>query len=247
MSKSAGLQILLIEDQLNIAKNIAEYLEGKGHVLDFAQNGKQGLELALGSYYDVLILDLNLPGMDGLEICQQLRDKASRHVPILMLTARDSIEDKVTGFEVGTDDYLTKPFSLQELEVRCLALSRRHMLQTNDVLELGPLAIDRKRKTATRDAVPLELNSMGLKILTVLAEAYPQVVSRSELSHKLWGDEPTESDAMRSHIYQLRAVLDKPFDFPILKTVFGVGFTLELENDKKAPSPNGKKGSPSHD
>lgn len=241
MSRDAGLQILLVEDQLNIAKNIAEYLEGKGHVLDFAQNGTQGLELALESYYDVIILDLNLPGMDGLAICQNLRDKAERHIPILMLTARDSIEDKVTGFEVGTDDYLTKPFSLQELEVRCLALSRRHMLQTKDVLELGPLAIDRKRKTASREGKPLDLSSMGLKILTILAEAYPQVVSRTELSHKLWGDEPTESDAMRSHIYQLRGVLDKPFDFPVLKTVFGVGFALELEKNIKDKNKD-KKG-----
>lgn len=238
MSRDTGLQILLIEDQLNIAQNIAEYLEARGHVLDFAHNGKQGMELALQSWYDVLILDLNLPGMDGLEICQTLRHQAERHIPILMLTARDSIDDKVTGFEVGTDDYLTKPFSLQELEVRCLALSRRHMLQTKDVLELGPLTIDRKRKTASREGKLLDLSSMGLKILTVLAEAYPQVVSRSELSHKLWGDEPTESDAMRSHIYQLRAVLDKPFEFPLLKTVFGVGFTLELENENTGKPKN---------
>lgn len=227
--KAEALHILLIEDQLSIAKNIAEYLEGKSHVIDFADKGVQGLELALHTYYDVIILDLNLPTMDGLEVCQHLRQKAERHIPVLMLTARDSIEDKVSGFEVGTDDYLTKPFSLQELEVRCLALSRRHMLQTKDVLELGPLAIDRKRKTATREGQPLDLSTMGYKILTVLAEAYPQVVSRSEVTHKLWGDEPTESDAMRSHIYQLRGVLDKPFAYPILKTVFGVGFALETE------------------
>ena len=229
MARDTALHILLVEDQLNIANNIAEYLEGVGHVLDYADNGRQGLALALQNYYDVVILDLNLPAMDGLEICQHLRDQADRHIPVLMLTARDSIADKVSGFEVGTDDYLTKPFSLQELEVRCLALSRRHMLPTNQVLQLGPLAIHRQRKTATRDGVPLQLSTMGFKILTILAEAYPRVVTRSELSHKLWGDEPTESDAMRSHIYQLRSALDKPFSFPLLKTVFGVGFTLEPE------------------
>ncbi len=228
MTQSSSLHMLLIEDQLSIARNIAEYMEQKGHVLDFADKGLQGLELALQSYFDLVILDLNLPTMDGLEVCRQIREKADRHIPILMLTARDSIDDKVSGFHVGTDDYLTKPFSLQELEVRCLALSRRHLLQTKDTLELGPLTLDRKRKTATRDGKSLDLSVMGFKILTVLAEAYPQVVSRSELSHKLWGDEPTESDALRSHIYQLRAVLDKPFDSPMLKTVFGVGFTLEF-------------------
>jgi DNA-binding response OmpR family regulator len=146
-----------------------------------------------------------------------------------MLTARDSIDDKITGFEVGADDYLTKPFSLQELEVRCLALSRRHLLQTTNTVTLGPLVIDRRKKQAMREGQSLELSSMGLKIVTVLAEAYPQVVSRSELSHKLWGDEPTESDALRSHIYQLRAVLDKPFSYPLLKTVHGVGFTLDVQ------------------
>lgn len=228
MSQLTSLQVLLIEDQLSIAKNIAEYMEQKGHVFDFADKGKQGLALALECYFDLIILDLNLPTMDGLEVCRQIREKSERHIPILMLTARDSIDDKVSGFNVGADDYLTKPFSLQELEVRCLALSRRHQLHTNDIVELGPLRLDRKRKTATRDGKALALHSMGYKILAILVEAHPQVVSRSELSHKLWGDEPTESDALRSHIYQLRAVVDKPFSTALLKTIFGVGFALEI-------------------
>lgn len=232
MTTSTSLRILLVEDEQNIARNIADHLEQKGHVLDFADRGNQGLDLALKNYYDLIILDLNLPAMDGTEVCQNIREKADRHIPILMLTARDSIDDKVEGFTVGTDDYLTKPFSLQELEVRCLALSRRHLLQTNDKLSIGPLTLDRKRQIAIRDNSHLELSSMGYKILTILAEAYPQVVSRSQLSHKLWGDEPTESDAMRSHVYQLRSVLDKPFNFPMLKTVFGVGFTLVAEDSE---------------
>lgn len=227
-TEQSSLQILLVEDQLSIAKNIASYLEQKGHQLDFASTGNHGLALALAHYYDLIILDLNLPGLDGLQVCQQLRQQADRHIPILMLTARDSIEDKVTGFQSGADDYLTKPFSLQELEVRCLALSRRHLLQRKDRIELGPLLLDKKRQHISRDGVKLELSSMGYKILLVLAEAYPQVVSRSVLSQHLWRDEPTESDALRSHIYQLRSVLDKPFAYPLLKTVFGVGFTLEI-------------------
>lgn len=230
MSTQQKLQILLVEDQASIASNIADYMEEKGHVLDFATQGEQGLSLALSNFYDLIILDINLPLMDGLTVCQQLREKADRHIPILMLTARDSIDDKIAGFNVGSDDYLTKPFSLQELEVRCLALSRRHLLQTKDVMTLGPLEIDRKRKVIMREGKALDLHTMGYKLLTVLAEAYPQVVSRSELSAKLWGDEPTESDALRSHIYQLRAVLDKPFSKPLLKTVHGVGFKLDIED-----------------
>jgi DNA-binding response OmpR family regulator len=229
MNEPTALQVLLIEDELSIAKNIAGYMEQKGHIFDFASNGKQGLALALQQHYDLIILDLNLPGMDGLQVCRQIRQQAERHIPLLMLTARDSIDDKLSGFHVGTDDYLTKPFSLQELEVRCLALSRRHLLQRQHTITLGPLLLDKKRRLATRDGQPLALSTMGYKILLLLAEAYPQVVSRSELSRQLWHDEPTESDALRSHIYQLRTVLDKPFAYPLLKTVFGVGFTLEIE------------------
>ena len=227
MSNSVdSLHILLVEDQQSIASNIAEYMESRGHVFDFATQGNQAIELALDHYFDLIILDLNLPVVDGIEVCRQLREQADRHIPILMLTARDSIEDKVTGFQVGADDYLTKPFSLQELEVRCLALSKRHLLQTSDIITLGELSLDKKRKIATRNGQTLKLNAMGFRILMILAQAHPQVVSRSELSHKLWGDEPTESDAIRSHIYQLRNALDKPFESQMLKTVHGIGFTL---------------------
>lgn len=229
MTQANALRILLIEDQQSIAKNIAIFLEQKGHTLDFACNGLQGVELALQQFFDLIILDLNLPMLDGIQVCQQLRLLADRHIPVIMLTARDSIADKVSGFHAGADDYLTKPFSLEELEVRCLALSRRHLLQRKDTFQLGPLTLDKQRRIATREGQTLELNTTGYKILLLLAEAYPRVVSRSELSHQLWRDEPTESDALRSHIYQLRAVLDKPFHKPLLKTVFGVGFTLEIE------------------
>lgn len=226
------LTILVVEDQQSIAQNIADYLEDKGHVLDFAARGDQGLELALANHYDVVILDLNLPVMDGLEVCKQLHQQANHHVPIIMLTARDSIDDKIAGFTLGADDYLTKPFSLEELEVRCFALSRRHLLQTNHILTLDQLVIDRKRQQVTRAGKTLELHTMGYRILSILAEAYPQVVSRSQLSQKLWGDEPTESDALRSHIYQLRNILDKPFDYPMIKTMHGIGFVLDVRNNE---------------
>lgn len=217
-----SLYILVVEDQQSIALNIADYMEQKGHVLDFASQGEQGLSLALTNQYDVVILDLNLPVMDGLEVCKQLREQATHHVPIIMLTARDSVEDKITGFTQGADDYLTKPFSLEELEVRCFALARRHLLQTTNVLTFDQLSIDRKTQQVTRSGKRLELHSMSYRILMVLAQAYPQVVSRSKLSQKLWGDEPTESDALRSHIYQLRNILDKPFDYPMIKTMHGL-------------------------
>ncbi len=222
-----SLSILLVEDQAPIAQNIARYFEAKGYVLDFASDGHQGLNLALDNVYDVVILDIMLPGIDGLEVCQQIRQKSHRHVPILMLTARDTITDKISGFETGADDYLTKPFALEELEVRVLALSRRHLLQTEHVLSIGPLCVDRKQKKISRDGQALQFNTVGYRIVEALAEAYPQVLTRSELIHQIWGDEPTESDALRSHIYQVRSILDKPFATKLLKTVHGVGFALD--------------------
>tara|TARA_R110002096_G_scaffold82658_1_gene192278 strand:- start:400 stop:1116 length:717 start_codon:yes stop_codon:yes gene_type:complete len=226
---SQELHILIVEDQEAIAENIAAFMEPKGHVLDFAYQGDHGLELALENTYDVIVLDLMLPRMDGLEVCREIRKKSTRHIPILMLTARDTMADKIKGFEEGADDYLTKPFVLEELEMRCLAMSRRHLLNVNHTITLGPLVIDRQRQAVRRDDKVVELKQVGYKIVEVLAEAYPQVVTRSELTHKIWGDEPTESDALRSHIYQVRAALDKPFKEPLLKTVHGVGFTLAVE------------------
>lgn len=223
------LSILLIEDQVDIAKNIAQYMLAQGHSMDFATQGEQGLALALQNYYDLVVLDLLLPKMDGWQVCALLREKAERHIPILMLTARDSLQDKVQGFELGADDYLTKPFALKELEMRCLALGRRGQLSRDYVITVGSLRIDRASKQVSRDGKQVHLQQIPYKILLVLAEVYPRVVSRSELYQRIWGDELTESDALRSHVYQLRQALDKPFDFPMLKTVHGVGFTLEVQ------------------
>jgi len=220
------LHILLIEDQTALAANVMDYLTVQGHSLDYADNGIRGLQLALAQFYDLIILDLSLPGLDGLKLCQQLRERASRYIPVLMLTARDSLDDKLLGFGCGADDYLTKPFALAELAVRVQALSRRHLLSTDHQLEIGELKFDRQRQQASRAGQPLDLHPIGMKILQLLAEAYPAVLSRSELTAKLWGEDPPDSDALRAHIYLLRQQLDKPFTFSMLHTVHGVGFKL---------------------
>ena len=229
MMNQTPLHILLVEDQMDLAGNITSYLEQQGLTMDYAQTGPQGLSLALEEHFDLIILDLMLPGMDGLEVAQQIRQRADRHIPILMLTARDTLDDKLKGFEQGADDYLTKPFDLEELHVRCLALARRPQMNTQNVLEIGDFKLDRQRKSAERQGQTVKLNSMGYRILEILAEAHPKVVTRSELRQKLWGDEPTESDALRSHIYHLRQAVDKPFKTPLIKTVHGVGFCLEAD------------------
>lgn len=225
------MHILLIEDQAALAANILDYLTALGHQTDYAANGQQGLALALAQHFDVIILDLMLPGLDGLQLCQQLRTLADRHIPVLMLTARDTLEDKLQGFASGADDYLTKPFALAELLARLQVLARRHLLAEPYLLEIGELTFDRQRWQARRAGRVLELHPLGLKILQLLCEAYPAVLSRSELSLKLWGDDPPDSDTLRAHIYLLRQQVDKPFGWAMLQTVHGVGFKLSTGAD----------------
>ncbi len=221
------LHILVVEDNLALRSSLAETLQALGHRADFAADGRSGLQLALAEPPDVLVLDLNLPGMDGLNVCRHLRERADRHIPVLMLTARDSLEDKLDGFAAGADDYLVKPFAGKELIARCLALSQRHRVGAAHELRIGSLAIDRRRNEARRDGVLLELQQTPYRILLALAEAWPRTLTRSELVQRLWGDEAPLSDPLRTHLYLLRQTLDKPFDRPLLKTVHGVGFKLD--------------------
>jgi DNA-binding response OmpR family regulator len=170
-----------------------------------------------------------LPGLDGLQVCEAIRAQCDRHIPILMLTARDTLPDKLRGFDAGADDYLVKPFAGDELLARCLALSRRHRVGLPHEIRIGSLCIDRKRGLATRHDQPLSLHQTPFRILLALAEAWPRTLTRSELIQALWGDDPPPSDPLRSHLYALRLALDKPFPTPMLKTVHGVGFRLDAD------------------
>ncbi|QBY05439.1 response regulator transcription factor [Thalassotalea sp. HSM 43] len=230
--KSAKLKLLIVEDNLAISQNIASYFEKHQTILDFAYDGVQACELALSEYYDCVVLDIAMPKMDGLQVCDLLRQKASRHIPIIMLTARDTLDDKLVGFSQGADDYLTKPFALEELYARCVALAQRHTLNQPKVLTLGEgekqVSLDISSKQVLRNEQQVHLQPIPFAILQLLMEAYPRAMTRSELCEKIWGDEPTSSDALRSHFYQLRKVLDKPFAEPIIKTIHGIGFSLSL-------------------
>lgn len=221
------LRILVIEDNLALRISMAAMFEAHGFRADFAADGRTGLQLALAEPPDVLVLDLSLPGMDGLRVCEALRAQADRHVPILMLTARDSLGDRLKGFDAGADDYLVKPFAGEELLARCLALSRRHRVGGVHVLQIGSLRIDRRSGEVRRRGQVLDLQQTGYRILLALAEAWPRTLTRSELTQRLWGDEPPHSDPLRSHLYLLRQALDKPFPKPMLRTMHGVGFKLE--------------------
>lgn len=221
------LHILVVEDHAPLARNLADGLELHGHTADFAGDGELGLKLALDHYYDLMILDLGLPGIDGLEVCRRLRERMTRRMPVLMLTARDALHDKLRGFDSGADDYLLKPFAFEELLARCQVLARRHTLHQEHELAIGALRIDRRAQAVTREGRAVRVHPAGYQILLALAEAHPRVLTRSELTQKLWQDAPPDSDALRTHLYQLRQSLDKPFGRAMLLTVHGVGFKLD--------------------
>lgn len=224
--------ILIVEDNPDLVANLVDFLEVRGHTVDIAYNGYSGLGFALDNSYDAIVLDLMLPGIDGLEVCAKLR-AAGRRVPILMLTARDSLEDKLDGFASGADDYLIKPFALQELEARLLVLARRGQGADGGqghLLQVGDLTLDTTVWRVTRAGQPLDLPPIPLKLLELLLRRAPQVVSRAELERCVWGDSPPDSDALRSHLHQLRNLIDKPFPQPLLHTVRGFGYRLGVEH-----------------
>lgn len=227
---TSKLDILLIEGDDVLAANIADYLEARGHRMDFASDGAMGLSTAIASNPDVILLDTALPKIDGLALCKTLRQTAHRHIPVLMLSERGTLDDKLAGFAHGADDFLVKPFALAELAARIDALSLRRCLGTDHQITIGPLTVDRQMKTATRGGSTLRLSPILWQILVILAEAHPQPLARCDLTRRLWGDDPPPSDALRSHIHLLRLALDKPFAAPMLETVHGVGFRLQAGN-----------------
>jgi DNA-binding response OmpR family regulator len=219
--------LLLIEDHRDIAESILDFLELRGYEVDYAADGVTGLHLAVTNTYDVIVLDVMLPGIDGLTVCRKIREEARRDTPILMLTARDTLEDKITGLDAGADDYLVKPFEIRELEARLRSMVRRHRGATaRELHTIGDLTLDLATLKVTRAGRALSLTPIGLKLLTMLARASPRVVSRNDLEREVWGDVPPDSDALRSHLYSLRKAIDRPFDHPLLHTVAAAGYRL---------------------
>ncbi|WP_413662777.1 response regulator transcription factor [Microbulbifer sp. CNSA002] len=223
-----SLTALLIEDNTDIARQVCDFLEQQLFQVDYASSGKMGYSLFQQHQYDVVLLDLMLPDIDGIKLCRQIKTNYEVNTPVLMLTARDSIYDKGIGFEAGADDYLTKPFSLEEVAMRCKALYRRHNLYRSQILNIGELCIDIRQHKATRRGQTLKLSRTDFKLLLLLAKAFPQAMTRSELLSRIWGDNFPDSDVLRSHIYILRSILDKPFSYNMLKNIHGVGYKLDV-------------------
>jgi DNA-binding response OmpR family regulator len=223
----AALRILIIEDNPDIVANLLMFLTPLNYVVQSARNGLTGLAMACDGEFDAIVLDLGLPGLDGLEVCRRLRSDMLQATPILLLTARDTLQDKVNGFETGADDYLVKPFSMIELDARLKALVRRTSgPQKMAVVRFADVSLDLSVWRATRAGVELRFTPTGYKLLAILLRKAPNLVLREGLVREIWGNDPPDSDALRTHIHSLRAVLDKPFASPMLQSVPGLGYKL---------------------
>ena len=223
---TAPIRVLIVEDNRGICENIATYLEKHSYILDFAYDGISAMHLALTNPFDVIVLDLMLPGMDGLSFCRKLRADARAETPVLMLTARDTLNDKLKGFEAGADDYLVKPFALQELHARLQALYKRSRRKTGNLLTVGNLTMNRSTLQVHRAGRRVDLSPAGMKLLQRLMEEAPSVVTRDDLETLLWADERPDGDALRSHLYKLRQAIDEPFDSPLIHTVHRIGYRI---------------------
>ena len=217
-------RVLLIEDDLDLAATLVDYLELENISCDHAANGIVGLQLINQHEYDVIILDVNMPRMDGLTVCKNMRE-LGQNTPVLMLTARDTLEDKLAGFDAGSDDYMVKPFEMLELIARIKVLANRRSGQTNK-LSLYGLDIDFSLKIATRNQRSLKLSPTGWKILEVLMRKSPQVVSREQLFQLVWGDDAPDSNSLKVHLFKLRQQVDVEREVKLLQTIKGQGFVF---------------------
>ncbi|HEY5644982.1 MAG TPA: response regulator transcription factor [Pseudomonadales bacterium] len=227
MKKKLSGKILLVEDHRDLAETVGDYLESRGYVVDFAADGLQALHLAVTESFDAIVLDIMLPGVDGLEVCRRLRTDAQVATPILMLTARDQLDDKLTGFAVGADDYLVKPFDMPELVARIDALIRRQR-GVESAYTVGELTLNVDTMEVTRAGQAIRLSRTLFDILRILMREAPKVVPRQSLERELWGDDPPDSDALRSHLYNLRQAVDKPFDTPLIETLASRGYRIRV-------------------
>lgn len=225
-----SINVLLVEDDLDLAATVIDYFEIEDISCDHAANGIQGIQLIEQNNYDVLLLDLNLPRLDGLSICEKIR-ASGNDTPVLMLTARDTIRDKVAGFEVGTDDYLVKPFELEELLVRTIALSKRKSGQVSK-LTASKLELDIKLAAASYAGKPIKLTPITSKLLEKLMRQFAMPVPREELISFIWGQEVPDSNSLKVHVHHLRKQLTAVESDLVIENQQGKGFVLKSANSE---------------
>ncbi|MGD8172835.1 response regulator transcription factor [Vibrio sp. TRT 21S02] len=221
------MKILIVDDSHNVAETIADYLELEGMTIDCAYHGEAAIQLVKQHHYDVIIMDIMMPKTDGISAVAKLRQELYCDTPVLFLTAKDALEDKVAAFQAGGDDYLLKPFAMQELSLRIHALANRGPRQDIGQLAFADIRIDIKTDEVFRDDTPIKLSRLQLRILKILMRYAPAIVSRQEVIDSVWGDESPSSDALRSHIYGLRSALDKGFEQSRLETIHGQGYRIK--------------------
>jgi DNA-binding response OmpR family regulator len=224
------MRILLIEDDTGIAKSVHQGLIEVGYVVDVVGDGKVGLDYAFAAEYDILVVDIMLPGMDGLQLLRELRAEGIK-TPVLLLTARDAVEDRVKGLDAGADDYLAKPFAFTELLARLRALLRRPPLQVNTVLQVADLEMDIATRTVQRSGQRIELSPREFTLLEYLMRHPRQVLTRNQILEHTWdSDFYGDSNVVDVYIGYLRRKIDHEFHPPLLHTVRGVGYRLSADH-----------------
>lgn len=221
------MHILIIEDERKTAAFLNKGLSESGFVVDTEENGEQGLLLALSKNYDLLILDVMLPGRDGWSILSTLRQSGNQ-IPVLFLTARDTVQDRVKGLELGADDYLIKPFAFSELLARVRLLLRRAPIRQSETLQIADLEIDFARQKATRSGNRLDLTAKEFALLSLLVRRTGEVLSRTLIAEQVWDiNFDSDTNVIDVAIRRLRSKVDDPFEKKLIHTVRGVGYVLE--------------------
>ncbi len=220
------MKVLLVEDNQQIMETLADFLEFRGHQVDCAYHGEAALVTLQQQRFDIIVMDIMMPKLDGIQTVTMLRQQYHINTPILFLTARDHLDDKLAAFNAGGDDYLIKPFAMEELLVRLEALAKRGLRQDVQFLHVGELSFDLALHQVKRADKVLKLSKIQSEILKILMSNHPAMVSREQLFDAVWQGEAPDSDVLRSHIYGLRNALDKDFSYPMLQTVHGQGYRL---------------------
>ncbi|MCI0399244.1 MAG: response regulator transcription factor [Chloroflexi bacterium] len=223
------MRILVVEDEPSIANFVRQGLTEAGYAVDLAWDGREGLDYALAADYDVLVLDIMLPKMDGLKLLRELRHRGDK-TPTVMLTARDTVDNRVEGLDAGADDYLVKPFAFPELLARVRALLRRPPLQTGNVLEVGDLEMDTATRAVRRNGCLIDLSPREYAVLEYLMRHPNQVLTRTQIGEHVWNfDFYNESNVLDVYIGYLRRKIDRGNDMPLIHTVRGVGYRISAE------------------
>ena len=228
MDPQKKIPILLVEDDSSLAGSLADYLSERSYEIDFAFNGLSCIELARRNEYAVIIMDVSMPMLDGLSACHRLRHDHRVDTPVIFLTARDTLDDKIAGYQSGGDDYLVKPFAPRELVCRIEALRKRQRTNHSVDKSIGRLNIHPRRLQVSHDGQTLDVHAVQMQILMLLANAAPDIVSKRALEAELWPDETPQSNPLRTHVYRLRRQLSEKFGHDFIDTVHGKGYRIDV-------------------